>query len=334
MATAIQASPTSWRGKRARQYLFPFPHGWDKEQGGPRHGEAVAVVGFDRHGAGFEVAYIRSYAPGEGHARRAYEWLKSQHGRLTATEVVDTGHAFHEHMLATGLLSEFMTGDGRRIRLQSSDTSTTITKEFAMTRKSASMKAQSDLFAKHLCSRIFASNGYGSTDALIAAIKKAAAIPEDEWRKRKAAFNQIGETAPMRDDGFLLKYEDVPAFLATETAAFEKSLAAAAGGMPMRLEAIHVSADGKVGVSTITFAEGSLHDSTCDWGSDYPDAHTANVTLLLYGEDDRLLDRALIDGDTWREIEDAGPDDFYETVFRHQSIEQALQERAEHAPSI
>lgn len=334
MAAAIQASPASWRGKRARQYLFPFPHGWDKEQGGPRHGEAVAVVGFDRHGAGFEVAYIRSYAPGEGHARRAYEWLKSQHGRLTATEVVDTGHAFHEHMLATGLLSEFMTGDGRRIRPQSSNTSSTTTKEFAMTRKSASMKAQSDLFTRHLCSRIFASNGYGSTDVLIAAIKKAAAIPEDEWRKRKAAFNQIGETAPMRDDGFLLKYEDVPAFLATETAAFEKSLAAAAGGMPMRIEAIHVSTDAKVGISTIAFVEGSLHDSTCDWGSEYPDAHTANVTLFLYGEDDRLLDRALIDGDTWREIEDAGPDDFYEGVFRNKSIEQALQARAEHAPSI
>lgn len=332
MAAAIQVSPTSWRGKRARQYLFPFPHGWDKEQGGPRHGEAVAVVGFDRHGAGFEVAYIRSYAPGEGHARRAYEWLKSQHGRLTATEVVDTGHAFHEHMLATGLLSEFKTGDGRRLRPQSSDSSST--KEPAMTRKSAFIKVQSDLFTRHLCSRIFASNGYGSTDALIAAIRKAAAIPEDEWRKRKAAFNEIGETAPMRDDGFLLKYEDVPAFLATETAAFEKSLAASGNSMPLRLEAIHASADGKIGISTIALVEGSLHDSTCDWGSDYPDAHTANVTLLLYGEDDRLLDRALIDGDTWREIEDAGPDDFYETVFRHQSIEQALQERAEHAPSI
>lgn len=167
-----------------------------------------------------------------------------------------------------------------------------------MTRQSASIKAQSVLFTKHLCSRIFSHNGYGSTEALIAAIQKAATIPEDEWRKRKAAFNKIGETAPMRDDGFLLKYEDVPAFLSTETAAFEKTLATATGDMPLRLEAIHVSADGRVGISTITFAEDSLHDLTCDWGSEYPDAQTENVTLLLYGEDDRLLDRALIDGDT------------------------------------
>lgn len=110
MAAAIQISPTSWRGKRARQYLFPFPEGWDKAQGGPRHGEAVVVVGFDRHDAGFEVAYVRSYAPGGGHARRAYEWLKARHGRLTASEVVDTGMAFHERMLAAGLLCEFQTG--------------------------------------------------------------------------------------------------------------------------------------------------------------------------------------------------------------------------------
>jgi len=335
VATAVQVSPSSWRGKRARQYLFPFPDGWNKTQGGPRHGEAVVVVGFDRHDAGFEVAYVRSYAPGGGRARRAYEWLKAQHGRLTASEVVDTGMAFHERMLAAGLLCEFQTGDGHLVRLQQ-PTDPSSSKEPAMTRQSASIKAQSALFTKHLCSRIFSDNGYGSTEALIAAIRKAAAIPEDEWRNRKAAFNEVGETAPMRDDGFLLKYEDVPAFLATETAAFQKTLAAAAtGDMPLRLEAIHVSADGKVGISTITFAEGSPHDSTCDWGPEYPEAQTANVTLLLYGEDDRLLDRALIDGDTWREIEDqTSSEDFYAAVFHNQSISQALQERTEHAPSI
>lgn len=338
MATAIIASPSSWRGKRARQYLFPFPGGWDRDRGGPRHGEAVAVVGFDRHDKGFEVAYIRSYQPSAGHARQAYEWLKATHGRLTAVEVVDTGRAFHEHMLAIGLLAEFETGDGQRIRPQRPYPST---KELSMIcTPTASIEAQTSLFTQHLCTRIFAHNGYGTTEALIAAITRATAIPENtEWRKRKAAFNEIAETAPMRDDGFLLKYEDVPAFLSTETTAFKNTLSAAASVATspvssLRLETIHLSADHKIGLSTITFTEGSLHDSTCDWGAEYPDAKTENVTLLLYGEDDRLLDRALIDGDTWRDIEQADPGEFYEAVFRNQSINQALQETIGHAPSI
>lgn len=204
----------------------------------------------------------------------------------------------------------------------------------------SSIQNQSALLLKHLCSRIFARNDYGTPAALIAAINDASA--ETEWRDRKCAFNAIAERAPMKDEtGYLLKYEEVPDFFTKEMAAFRDCfpdflapLAAETPGGGQRLETIHVTADGKVGISTITFAEGSLHDSTCDWGSEYPDAQTENVTLLLYGEDDRLLDRALIDGDTWRDIDQADPDDFYEAVFRNQSIGQTLQERAGHAPSI
>lgn len=203
----------------------------------------------------------------------------------------------------------------------------------------SSIQAHATLFMQHLCTRIFAHNGYGTIEALIAAINQAAAISGNtEWRKRKDAFNKIAEIAPMRDDGFLLKYEDVPAFLTTETAAFQNTLSAAAGVATspdfLRLETIHVSADGKVGLSSITFTEGSLHDSTCDWGSEYPDAQTEHVTLLLYREDNRLLDRATIDGDTWRDIEQADPGEFYETVFRNQSIDQALQQTVGYTPSI
>lgn len=327
MGVTIQASPSSWRGKRARQYLFPFPEGWNRDRGGPRHGEAVVVVGFDRHDDGFEVAYIRSYAPTAGHARRAYEWLKAEHGRLTATDVVDTGHAFHEHMLDIGLIAEFETCDGQRILPK---TSNSLTKEFFMPR---SIQNQSALLLKHLCSRIFARNDYGTPEALIAAINRAASIPETEWRRRKSAFNEIGENAPMEDDGYILKYEEVPAFLSKEVDAFQATLAAATPS-GLRLETTHLSADRKIGLSTIAYTEGVLHNPTCDWGSEYPDAHTENVAMVLYSDNDQVLDRAVIDSDTWREIDQADPDEFYEAVFRNQSIELALQECATPAPSI
>lgn len=200
-----------------------------------------------------------------------------------------------------------------------------------------STSQQAATFMKHLLSRIFVRNGYRTHEALIQAIKRAAAIPEDtEWRNRKAAFNAIAETAPMRDEGYLIKYEDLPAFLDAEMAAFQDTLAAVAvaGGAltDLRLETIHLSADRKVGLSTVTFTEGALHHATCDWGSEYPDAQTDNVTLLLYGADDQLLDRAVLDGDTWRDIEQADVDEFYEGVFRNQSIDQALQECRSPAP--
>lgn len=192
---------------------------------------------------------------------------------------------------------------------------------------------------KYLCSRIFVRNDYGTPEALIAAINLASAIPETEWSMRKHAFNEIGERAPMKNNEYLLKYEEVPAFLSKEVAAFQycfPDFIAAADAAPsgQRLEMIHLSADRKVGLSTIAYAEGAIHHSACDWGPEYPDAQTENVTMLLYGADDQVRDRAVIDGDTWREIEQADPDEFYEAVFRNRSVEQALQERTACSPSF
>lgn len=73
-----------------------------------------------------------------------------------------------------------------------------------------------------LLSRILKENGFGTTKALLAAIKEADAIPEDsQWRHRKAAFNAIGEQAPLRDDsGYCLLHHEIPAFLDTEVKEF------------------------------------------------------------------------------------------------------------------
>lgn len=197
----------------------------------------------------------------------------------------------------------------------------------------SSIQNQSALLLRHLCSRIFSHNDYGTPEDLMAAINRAAAIPETEWRRRKSAFNEIGENAPMKDDGYILKYEEVPTFLSKEVAAFQATLAAVAPS-GLRLETIHLSANQKIGLSTIAYTEGILHNPTCDWGSEYPDTHTESVTMVLYSDNDQILDRAVIDGDTWREIDQADPDEFYEAIFRNQSIDQALQERAINSPSI
>lgn len=95
------------------------------------------------------------------------------------------------------------------------------------------------------------------------------------------------------------------------------------------LEMIHLSTDRQVGVSVVTFDKGVLlpFDSICDWGSEYPESHTENTIMLLYTDNNRIVDRALIEGDTWREIEQEGSEEFYESVFRNMSINQALQDR-------
>lgn len=94
----------------------------------------------------------------------------------------------------------------------------------------------------------------------------------------------------------------------------------------LRLDMIHLSADRQVGVSSVSFDGSKLlpFDSACDWGTDYPEAGTENCVMLLYTDNDRILDRAMIDGDTWREIEQNSIEEFYEAVFRELSIDQAL----------
>lgn len=73
-----------------------------------------------------------------------------------------------------------------------------------------------------LVGRLFAGNGYGSADKLLAAIQAAEEIDETEnWRARKDAFNQIGEIAPLRESmGFAVQYRDVPEFLDAELLAW------------------------------------------------------------------------------------------------------------------
>lgn len=198
-----------------------------------------------------------------------------------------------------------------------------------MIRTSTTIEAQSEHFMKHLLSRLFVRNGYGTAQALIAAIDQASSIPADtEWHKRKDAFNRIAETAPMRDDGFLLRIEEVPTFLAVETAAFRESLLTDVADLSssMRIEMIFLSADQQIGLSTVSCVDDEIVDSCCDWGNDYPNTEMESGVFLLYGHGDRLLDRAVLDGDVWREIEQAGTEDFYRKAFDAGSINQALQD--------
>lgn len=83
-------------------------------------------------------------------------------------------------------------------------------------------------YADYLVSRIFERNGFGSTSALIEAIRKASEISETErWRDRKAAFNAIGEAAPMREyTGYVLAYHEVPRFIDAECTAYAEHIRA------------------------------------------------------------------------------------------------------------
>ena len=58
------------------ELLFSFLHGWDRAHGGPRAGEAVRVLGFEREHR-FEIAYMVSYQHGAGHAAMALRRLKA-----------------------------------------------------------------------------------------------------------------------------------------------------------------------------------------------------------------------------------------------------------------
>jgi hypothetical protein len=93
---------------------------------------------------------------------------------------------------------------------------------------------QRDLILNHLCSRIFERNDFESAEALIDAINMASSIPsETQWRKRKDAFNLIGEKAPMKNGGYCLTYEEVPSFLNTETDAFVEAMKSEAASKQM-----------------------------------------------------------------------------------------------------
>ncbi len=88
-----------WRQRKAQCLLLGTGPGPE--------GELVRVVGFPGRKSGFTVAYVRSWVPEEGHARRAYLYLLERFGQpLKAVEVVsETGIAFHRKLLAQGILS-------------------------------------------------------------------------------------------------------------------------------------------------------------------------------------------------------------------------------------
>ncbi|MDW9478608.1 hypothetical protein GOB57_07815 [Sinorhizobium meliloti] len=89
----------SWRCKRAVCLLIGSGPGSE--------GEAVRIVGRPLRSGGFEVSYIRSYEPGVGHARRAYEFLGRHYGMpLNVREIVsEEGIGLHRHLLAEGVIA-------------------------------------------------------------------------------------------------------------------------------------------------------------------------------------------------------------------------------------
>lgn len=70
-----------------------------------------------------------------------------------------------------------------------------------------------------LLTRVLQGNGYPSTQALLKAIDAACAIPEAEFASRKAAFNEIGDKAPLRNgttSDICVTYREIPGFLERE----------------------------------------------------------------------------------------------------------------------
>lgn len=80
-----------------------------------------------------------------------------------------------------------------------------------------------DFYREFMLSRILDHNGFGSADALLAAIESANQInPETHWRDRKAAFNAIAMLAPMRNDGpYSVTHSDLPTVIGAEMQEFE-----------------------------------------------------------------------------------------------------------------
>lgn len=89
----------SWRGRKALCVLIG-------DGGGPE-GESVRIVGNPVRGGGFTVSYVKSYDPGHGHARAAYEYLiMTFGGGIRAKEVrSDEGIGFHRHMAEQGIVT-------------------------------------------------------------------------------------------------------------------------------------------------------------------------------------------------------------------------------------
>ena len=88
-----------WRGLKSVCFLFG-------DGPGPE-GELVRLVGKPkRGGAGFEIHYIRSYDPRQGHAAKAYAFIFETYGTIAAMEItLPAGLALNETMQKAGLVA-------------------------------------------------------------------------------------------------------------------------------------------------------------------------------------------------------------------------------------
>ena len=89
----------SWRNRRALCLLIGSGNG--------PTGESVRLVGCPRRGGGFTVYYVKSYDPGHGNARAAYEFLIRSYGDGIHVKEVrsDEGIGFHLRMADLGLIA-------------------------------------------------------------------------------------------------------------------------------------------------------------------------------------------------------------------------------------
>lgn len=87
---------SSWRGRRAVQFLFG--------RGDGPYEEALRLVGSARRD-GFHLHYIVSYDRRRGLGRSAVAWLKREFGAVHAREVrSNEGQAFCSAMMEAGLI--------------------------------------------------------------------------------------------------------------------------------------------------------------------------------------------------------------------------------------
>lgn len=80
-------------------------------------------------------------------------------------------------------------------------------------------------FQNFMLTMLFESNGYGSSQELLEAIRAACTIDESsQWRDRKAAFNAIAQKAPLSDAyGMCITLSDVPGVLQTWCEAYAEA---------------------------------------------------------------------------------------------------------------
>jgi hypothetical protein len=88
-----------WRGVKSVCFLFG-------DGPGPE-GELVRIVGKPKRGGdGFQIHYVRSYEPRQGHAANAYAFIAETYGMIDAMEITTpAGLALNETMKKAGLVA-------------------------------------------------------------------------------------------------------------------------------------------------------------------------------------------------------------------------------------